>query len=178
MTIFRIEASNLLYRAFFSSNAENLRSFRPHAYRDLQVAIARDFCYLANTHWARLEGETFMARNSAFVKDMKFVKCELTKDEREACKKWTVGDDELIAYVEKRGSEGYKFGFRLDTERGNWIASVTCAQRAEKNYGWCLSAYGGSWWQALRVVAYKDVMMLDGDWAIAAEMEGESPDFG
>lgn len=103
-------------------------------------------------------------RRTGFVQNLRFVDLELSREDKDDFKKWVVTDDELISYVETRGCEGYKIGMSYKQEKGSWVASLTCVDKDSDNFECCLSAFGASWLQALRVVCFKDTVLLEGDW--------------
>lgn len=124
--------------------------------------------------WSAMNGR----KSKGFIQNMKFVDLELTSEGKEAFKKWGFGDEDVIAYLEAQGEAGYKIGARYDRSNGTWIASLTCSEEKHKNYGWCLSARGRSWLHAFSVLAYKDVVLLEGNWAAVLEPEDNDAGWG
>lgn len=136
--------------------------------------------HLRNLLDARAKDWEIMAKGkrTGFVTSIKFVDMELTADGKAAFKQWPFTHDSLISYVETRGNEGYKLGVSYKPDRGAWIASLTCVDKASPNFEYCLSAYGGDWLQAIAVLAYKDTVLLAGDWAAKHELEHNEDNFG
>lgn len=117
-------------------------------------------------------------RKTGFVQNLKFVDIELSTEGRTQFKQWEWTDDDLISYVETRGNDGYKLGVSYKSERGAWVASLTCIAKEDPNFEFCLSAYGGNWLQAIRVLAYKDLVLLAGNWADSDKSVSDEDNFG
>lgn len=117
-------------------------------------------------------------KRTGFVQNIKFVDIELTREGKDNFKLWDFPHSELIAYVETRGSEGYKLGVSWKPDRGAWVASLTCVDAKSPNYEFCLSAYGRDWLQAIAVLAYKDLVLLAGNWTTSDKSPDEDDNFG
>lgn len=117
-------------------------------------------------------------KSKGFIPNIKFVDLELTSDGKAEFKRWEWTDEDTIAYIERMGTEGYKIGARYDRANGTWIASLTCNDEKLPNYAWCLSARGRSWLHAFAILAYKDVVLLEGDWTESAKPEDNDAGWG
>lgn len=137
-----------------------------HAYQNIIELRAKD--------WARMNGR----KSKGFIPDIKFVDIDLTSEGKAAFKVWDWTDDDTIGFIERMGSEGYKIGSRYDSANGAWIASLTCNDKANGNYGWCLSARGRSFLHAFAIVAYKHEVLLSGDWSSVTTQQHEDDGWG
>lgn len=129
---------------------------------------------LREKDWELMNGR----KNKGFVPNIKFVDLELTSEGKAAFKEWVFTEDDLISYIETQGNEGYKIGARYDSQNGSWIASLTCSKEGHANYGWCLSARGRSWVHAFMVLAYKDLVLLAGNWGVPAAADDNDAGWG
>ncbi len=93
-----------------------------------------------------------------------FVALELTQSMKEAYKAWLVEDDIIWVWLDARLAGGYKLSLSFDTYNSSYIASLTCRSASDRNQGLTLTARGGEWFKALRVLSWKDSVFLEHVW--------------
>lgn len=174
-TEFRTRMRHILWLTSRSDAARNASKWGGNTWIQHNQAVwaqARDVLEIREKDWIAMTGK----RKTGFIENIKFVDLELTREGKDAFKVWEFSDDDFISYLERMGVQGYKFGTRYDSANGTWIASLTCAEKSSANYGYCLSARGRSWIHAAQIVAYKDLVLLAGNWA--AVNQSEDSDIG
>lgn len=177
MTEFRQAVKRIFWLMEGSPYAKAIHLRPPLEQQGLLLSGWRSFCSLFSARFNE-DAREMAKRNTGFVQNLQFVDLELTLEDKRAVSEWNVSDDELIAYLERRGEEGYKFGGRYDPQRGNWIFSLTCTGKDDPNKDMCLSAFGGSWIKALKSCAYKDTIILKGGWGTKPDNAANPYDFG
>ena len=108
--------------------------------------------------------------------DVKFLNVRLSTEEKGAFKKWL--EDSSPDWAAEAGQwleSGHKISFSYDFRNKCFIASITCWQDGDTNFGFCFSTRGPDPAAALLLMVYKLVVVLEnGDW----EAEQSNDDWG
>lgn len=96
--------------------------------------------------------------------ETKFVSCELDKETKEVVKKWDVKFETTMDCVDKLIQDGYKISISQDKFHDCTGVFMTIADSENPNHGWCLSARGPNYLQALKVLVYKHFTILQENW--------------
>lgn len=95
-----------------------------------------------------------------------FVLCELTTEHKEAMKKWSVKDTELMDELDRLVNDGYKISFSRD-ENHDCVAAFATSPADDRGVRkYTLSARGPGMLPALRCLCYKHFIMLEGKWLV------------
>lgn len=93
-----------------------------------------------------------------------FMDIPLTAEMKEECRSWDAdgdGTEELIgAFV----GGGYKLAFTWNEKTQSVIVSATGQESAGDNAGYTLSAHAKSVGQAVHVLAFKHIVICEGNW--------------
>lgn len=92
-----------------------------------------------------------------------FVRCELTEKEKADFKAWDVGFDEAFAELAELLPD-YKLSLSYNKANQCYVASLTGTSPDHVNQGWCLSAFAGTLDNAVRVLWFKHLCVLQNDW--------------
>jgi hypothetical protein len=96
--------------------------------------------------------------------EVQFVQCELGKDDKDRLEKWDTGAAETIVILERLVQDGFKLSVWGDKLHDCCGASITEPVRESGDRKRCLTGRGPDFIGAMRAVAYKHAIMLDGDW--------------
>lgn len=96
--------------------------------------------------------------------DSEFVNLELNVKEKEELRAWCVDPIELDAMLEGMFADGTKITVRND-DRNRCIVAFAFPPPDSDNSGYILTGRGASASRALRQLAYKHHVMLDGHWS-------------
>jgi hypothetical protein len=66
--------------------------------------------------------------------------------------------------VSQSVADGYKQGSSFDADKGMFNATYICNDADSPNYGHGLSAYAPTWYDAMRLLAYKHEVVFDRLW--------------
>jgi len=117
------------------------------------------------------QGSKWNGRNSAREQrgghrgnDSEFVDLELSAKEKAALKDWCMDQLDLDAELQGVLADGAKITVREDERNRCWVAFAFSAE-GSPNEGYILTGRGGSVSRALRQLAFKHHVLLDGDWA-------------
>lgn len=105
-----------------------------------------------------------------------FVTMTLNEAQKEQFREWyksagTSAFDELEALI----PSGYKISVAYDGSNNCFIATLTCKEPTDPNYGYCLSSRGPDIWTSLALCVFKTIeLCTDCDWP----KEARSNDFG
>jgi len=102
-----------------------------------------------------------------------FVNCELTAEDKAHFKVWDVEFADAFELLIGRVTEGYRLSYSFNKKNDSFICSLTAGEGTGANEGYTLSAFGKSVDTALRVLAYKDAFMLEGNWENAKVMPAD-----
>lgn len=106
-----------------------------------------------------------------------FVNAYMTKEQREAYLKntWAEPYDFIVEVLLK--DEGYKLSLSWDSYNEAFLASITPRDEKNINFGWVLTAFAGSWENALDVLLFKHIRLYQKDWPKQPRAK-EFSDFG
>lgn len=118
----------------------------------------------------RFKEITGMAKTEYNNADFKgFINISLTSDEKELFSQWDLHDMDLLEVVASRIQGGYKLSCGYNHQNDTFTASWTCAKEKDPNKGYILPAFAKTWYHAVRVLVFKDAMLLGGDWQNAKD---------
>lgn len=98
---------------------------------------------------------------------MSFVPCELKEGDKPAFLLWYGGDDRMIfGQLDSAIGEGLKFALSFDIRNNCYVASLSGRPSPTQDYDWnaTLTGRGGTIPEAMGVLFYKHVVLLEGDW--------------
>ena len=93
-----------------------------------------------------------------------FVNVELAEQDKAVLRAQETPFEDYWDGVIDRMVNGYKLSVSRDHRNDTWIASLTCNHPADPNKGYTLSGRGGTWMNAVTALAYKDRILLQGNW--------------
>lgn len=106
-----------------------------------------------------------------------FFNYSLNDEQKADCKTWIRKEEEVAIGIQDSIASGYKVSVGLDSKGVGYQASMQCNNVKDANAGLCLSAYANNWYDALAVLMFKHIVILEKTWE-----ENEQPqdleDFG
>ena len=94
-----------------------------------------------------------------------FVRCDLTDDEKEQCKKNLVACPKAVERIEDLVSDGYKISFAWDVNSDCYSGFLTATDRQRVNKGQALSARAPTLQGLLTVLFFKHYERLKENWS-------------
>jgi len=101
-----------------------------------------------------------------------FVNLELSAEQKTKLRSWCVDPDELDAELEGLLSDGTKITIKWD-DRNSCYAAFAFASDDSDNAGFILTGRGGGVSRAVRQLAFKHAVLLDGVWANYRNLAGD-----
>jgi len=95
--------------------------------------------------------------------EVDFVSVDLKASDKAALGKWDPKGTETTDFLDQLSFAGWKLSFVRDSRNDCIIASATEPKADDGSRQICLSARGPNFPQAMRVLAYKMVVILEGD---------------
>lgn len=99
-----------------------------------------------------------------------YVKCDLNAEQKAACKAWA--DDveyvDVVSWMDAAGSNGDILSVKHIVGQDGYQASLTGGELSVAHKGKCLVSRASSMYKAVLSLMYKDVMVLQGQWVVAA----------
>jgi len=94
-----------------------------------------------------------------------FVNYKLSEDERANFLNWDVHDDDVWLFVSQANTEGYRFSTSYNKGNNTFNALLSCNDATSPNNGYSLSGYAPTWYEAIRVVLFKHIVVFDYHWS-------------
>lgn len=110
--------------------------------------------------------------NNSNSYNVMFIRCELDKSDKEAVLKYDPKGVESWDIVSRLVDDGYKLSISADKAHNCVGAYLTSPKQSDGSPQLCLASRGPDIFGALRSLAYKHAIKLDGDWK-----NGTSPDW-
>jgi hypothetical protein len=107
--------------------------------------------------------------------EVDFVNVSLDKLQKEQLKKWDTTGEVTSDTITRLVSDGYKLSISADKAHDCVGAYLTEPANSDGSRKRCLSSRGPDFFGALKALAYKHVIVLEGDWGDKAE-HGEALD--
>lgn len=92
-----------------------------------------------------------------------FIECRLTADQLDGLMTWEFVDEDVWQLLISEVMGGYKFTIAYNPQNNSFVASLT-GGIATANSGYTLSAFAPDYSMAVRALAYKHMVILEGDW--------------
>lgn len=160
---YAMEKQEIFHSLSFLSNTQVLPG------RHLASWITEYFKDLERLVW-KYQELTNVAKTEYNNTDFKgFINVTLTSAEKELFAAWEVHDNDLFELVASRIQSGYKLSCGYNAQNDTFTASLTCARDKDPNKGYILPAFAKDWYHAVRVMAFKDLVLLDGNWQSAKD---------
>ena len=102
-----------------------------------------------------------------------FVNLTLTDSQKKDAAKMYSDAKKVENDWHKAMANGYRFTFSIDGKTNAVVSTVNCKDKENDNYGWLLTSFAGSWWEALVYSLYKHYAILEEIWGNA---EASSPE--
>lgn len=96
-----------------------------------------------------------------------FKAINLSTEDKERYAAWDVHDDDLWVLLADVVNSGYKLSLSFNEKNQTYIAAFTCKDNASPNNGFTISAFAQTWYNALRVLLFKHVVICDYNWTNA-----------
>lgn len=106
-----------------------------------------------------------------------FMDIPLTAETKEACKVWDGDGETLDGHLGNFMSGGYKFTAVWNEKSQSAVVSLTGTEAAGGNAGYTLTAHAKTVDQAVHVLAFKHVVLAEGNWHREGLYQSEE-DFG
>jgi len=100
--------------------------------------------------------------------EVDFISVELSKEQKDQLRKWDVKYELTIDAISRLVSDGYKFSAWGDKAHDCVGVTLTSPQLEGHAHKLCISARGPQFLDALRAIAYKHLIVLDGSWSTLA----------
>lgn len=99
-----------------------------------------------------------------------YVKCDLTKEQKEACALWAAEVEyvDVVAWMDAAGSNGDILSVKHIVGQDGYQASLTGGELSVSHKGKCLVSRASTMFKAVLSLMYKDVMVLQGTWNVVA----------
>ena len=94
-----------------------------------------------------------------------FARIDLSDAEKERFAEWDVQDEDVFVLMADLIGSGYKVSLSFNDKNSTYICALTCRNPKSPNAGYTSSAFANTWYQALRVMLYKHLVVCDGDWS-------------
>lgn len=107
-----------------------------------------------------------------------YINHNLTKEEKEKYDLWTPTPDELWDEIERIVDGGYKLSTSHDDYNSTRQASLTCNNPKHPDNGWVLVARAPDSYNAIALVVFKHVYLLEGDWSAFHSRQREKSSWG
>jgi hypothetical protein len=93
-----------------------------------------------------------------------FVNYVLSEEDKAAYSEWDVDDHDLWLLVAGHEQCGYKLSHTYNAKNDTFNANYVCNDEKSPNKGYCLSAFAPDWYNAVKILAFKHEVVLDGIW--------------
>ena len=93
-----------------------------------------------------------------------FINYVLSEADKAEYDKWEIHDHDLWLLVAGHEQCGYKLSCSFNGKNDTFNANYICNDTTSPNKGYCLSAFAPDWYHAIRVLAFKHEVILDGVW--------------
>jgi hypothetical protein len=110
--------------------------------------------------------------------EVEFIQVELDKSQKEMLKKWDTEGVQTISIIERLVFDGYKLSIWGDKTHDCCGATITSPRGTDDSRPKCLSGRGPDIVAALRAVAYKHHIILEGDWSKYGEWDQTRDQWG
>jgi len=100
-----------------------------------------------------------------------FVDVKLSDVQRDAFSSWDVHDEELYEIVATVVQGGFKLSTTYNSGNDTFTATLTGQNGTGDADGYSMSSFAPDWYNALRLLVFKHTVILEGDWARAAQAE-------
>ena len=107
-----------------------------------------------------------------------YIQHTLTKEEKDNYDLWLIVDDDIWNDLQVLVDNGYKVGIGYDGYNQTFQCSLTCNNSKDDNFGWVLVARAPDVYNCVRLVLYKHLVLLMGDWSTFHERAKESREWG
>lgn len=97
--------------------------------------------------------------------EVDFIQVELSKEQKDALKKWDVKLETTIDSLDRLIVDGFKLSVSFDRVHDCAIASLTSPKNDNGDRQQCLVARGPNYLGALRAIAFKHHVVLEGEWS-------------
>lgn len=95
-----------------------------------------------------------------------FIRSDMAKADRAAADKFLPSDDDMDSWLTKRTEAGFAVKIGIKSDGDGIVASLTCTDSEHDWHGYILSAFHDNWHDALRILMYKDTVMLAVGWEL------------
>lgn len=112
------------------------------------------------------------APQSAGLESFYFVNCPVNPEDWELVQLEFKESTVVFEWVEELMLRGYKLSFSLNVQNGLVVASLTDKRKDAPSFGACLTGGAVGWYDALRVLLFKFVVVLKEDLGKAAAAGG------
>jgi len=107
-----------------------------------------------------------------------YINHNLTAEEKAKYDLWTPDAEELFDAIERLVDSGYKLSTSHDDYNDTRQASLTCNNKQSEDYGWVLVARAPDSYNAIALVVFKHVYLLEGDWTAFHSRQKEKSSWG
>jgi len=97
-----------------------------------------------------------------------YVKCDLTKEQKELARAWAEDVEyvDVVKWIDFQTDNGEILSVKHIVGQDGYQASLTGGELSTSKKGKCLISRASTGWRAILGLMYKDVMVLEGVWAI------------
>lgn len=93
-----------------------------------------------------------------------FINKRLTDAQKEQFRSWDFHDDEVWLFVSQATTEGYRFSTSYNKGNSTFNAVLSCNDADSPNNGYSLSAFAPTWYEAIRVLFFKHIVVYGYVW--------------
>lgn len=93
-----------------------------------------------------------------------FASLSLTMDRKAEFDQWEASWEDVIELTGQLVSNDYRVGFASANDGATVQVSVTCKDKRNSDFGWCMTSRAPDWISALRVAVWKHFVLCDQTW--------------
>lgn len=119
-----------------------------------------------------------MSKNSRSSWEVDFVRCELSKAEKDSLLKWDLKNEATFDAITRLVDDGFKLTVTADKRNdcvGIWLTSPKLDAGPRQR---CLGARGPDLIGAFRAIAFKHCVVLEGEWGDAGNPDDPTSRWG
>lgn len=105
--------------------------------------------------------------------EVTFVNVQLTSEHREELRLWPMSPDEQMDFIASYVESGYKQSWSYNPANGNHTFTLTCRSEGHPNDGLAVSAFGKTYFQAIKGLVFKIDQVLPEFWNEYRPAEGD-----
>lgn len=147
------------------------------------LSAERDVVYIRSERWKQAKTVEFwldnllwfieraytvagakVTKKTDFPEFKGYVNYVLSDENKAVFSSWDIDDHDLWLLVAGHNQCGYKLSVSFNPKNDTFNATYMCNDTSSPNAGFCLSAFAPDWYNAVKILAFKHDVVLDGVW--------------